>query len=105
MKKIMLMVVIVALGVFFVSGVASAKSSGGGKPGTVSPPQASSCPDPNTSGPSKGRPTVKDCTPTPPDTDGDGVTDDIDQCDNQSGPASNNGCPLPPTDTDGDTVA
>jgi hypothetical protein len=40
------------------------------------------------------------------DTDGDGVPDNTDQCDTQDGPASNNGCPLPPpnTDTDKDGV-
>jgi hypothetical protein len=32
--------------------------------------------------------------PSPADTDGDGVTDDVDQCDNTVGPASNNGCPV-----------
>jgi hypothetical protein len=31
---------------------------------------------------------------TDPDTDGDGVPDSTDQCDNQRGPASNNGCPV-----------
>ena len=30
----------------------------------------------------------------PVDTDGDGVTDDVDQCDTEPGPASNNGCPV-----------
>ena len=35
------------------------------------------------------------------DTDGDGVPDATDNCDNDPGPSSNNGCPLPP-DTDGD---
>jgi endoglucanase len=36
-------------------------------------------------------------TTTPPtDTDGDGVADSFDQCPTQSGPSSNNGCPLPP---------
>ena len=29
-----------------------------------------------------------------PDTDGDGLANDVDQCDYDSGPASNNGCPL-----------
>jgi hypothetical protein len=29
-----------------------------------------------------------------PDTDGDGVADDVDQCRYDSGPAPNNGCPL-----------
>jgi len=33
--------------------------------------------------------------PVPPDADGDGVPDRSDQCVNQVGPASNNGCPLP----------
>jgi hypothetical protein len=40
-----------------------------------------------------------DYIPAPPDTDGDGVPDDVDQCPNEAGPASNNGCPLPPPDT------
>jgi hypothetical protein len=35
-------------------------------------------------------------TPTPPDADGDGVPDSQDQCPNQPGQASNNGCPVPP---------
>jgi hypothetical protein len=30
----------------------------------------------------------------PLDTDGDGVIDDVDQCDNEPGPDSNNGCPV-----------
>ena len=41
--------------------------------------------------------------PSPVDTDGDGVTDDEDNCDNEAGPASNNGCPTvepPPSGTD-----
>lgn len=33
--------------------------------------------------------------PPPPDADGDGMPDDVDQCLNESGPAENNGCPLP----------
>jgi hypothetical protein len=33
--------------------------------------------------------------PVEPDTDGDGVADNVDNCDNQQGPKSNNGCPLP----------
>jgi hypothetical protein len=33
-----------------------------------------------------------------PDTDGDGLTDDVDQCPQEAGPAEANGCP-PPTDT------
>jgi hypothetical protein len=33
-------------------------------------------------------------TPPPPDSDDDGVPDSQDHCPNQSGPASNNGCPL-----------
>ena len=37
--------------------------------------------------------------PPPPDADGDGVADSVDQCPNDPGPASNNGCPLPPPDT------
>jgi subtilisin-like proprotein convertase family protein len=36
-----------------------------------------------------------------PDADGDGVPDNSDACPSVAGPASNNGCPLPPaTDTD-----
>ena len=46
--------------------------------------------------------------PTTPDTDGDGVKDDVDKCVNESGPASNNGCPVveqpPPTGSGGDPV-
>ncbi|MFT5222353.1 MAG: hypothetical protein ACI867_000652 [Glaciecola sp.] len=38
------------------------------------------------------------------DTDGDGVLDTNDQCPNEAGPASNNGCPLAGPDTDGDGV-
>jgi hypothetical protein len=34
-----------------------------------------------------------DDPPPPPDQDGDGVPDDEDDCDNEPGPASNNGCP------------
>ena len=34
--------------------------------------------------------------PPPPDSDGDGVVDAEDQCPTQAGPASNNGCPVPP---------
>src|SRR5215207_6794511 len=106
MKKIMLIAIIAALGVFLLSNVASAKSSGGGKPGTVSPPQATSCPDPNTSGPSKGRPTVKDCTP---DADGDGVSDAADLCPGtHAGTTVNSsGCHVlvPPPDADNDGVA
>jgi hypothetical protein len=33
--------------------------------------------------------------PVPPDADRDGVIDSVDNCVNQQGPASNNGCPLP----------
>jgi hypothetical protein len=33
------------------------------------------------------------------DTDGDGVSDELDQCPNEAGPANNGGCPLPPPDT------
>jgi hypothetical protein len=38
--------------------------------------------------------------PLPPDADGDGVTGAEDQCPNQPGPASNNGCPLTPPSSD-----
>ena len=34
--------------------------------------------------------------PPPEDSDGDGVTDDVDQCDDQPGPATNFGCPVIP---------
>jgi hypothetical protein len=40
--------------------------------------------------------TVDNSSPPPADTDGDGVTDDVDNCDNEAGPASNNGCPVTP---------
>jgi NPCBM/NEW2 domain/Glycosyl hydrolase family 71 len=46
---------------------------------------------------------VDNSSPPPADADGDGVTDDVDNCDNQAGPASNNGCPTvepPPSGTD-----
>jgi len=33
--------------------------------------------------------------PVEPDTDGDGVADNVDNCVNQQGPKSNNGCPPP----------
>ena len=39
--------------------------------------------------------------PVPPDTDGDGITDDLDKCPNQPGTAKYNGCPVPDTDGDG----
>jgi len=40
-------------------------------------------------------------TPPPPsDADGDGVLDGVDQCVNQAGPASNNGCPVVAPGTD-----
>jgi OOP family OmpA-OmpF porin len=38
-----------------------------------------------------------------PDSDGDGVADNVDQCPNEAGEATNNGCPWP--DADGDGVA
>ncbi len=45
-----------------------------------------------------GVPDKDDAFPNDPkeskDSDGDGVGDNADQCDNQSGPASNNGCPV-----------
>ena len=41
-------------------------------------------------------------TPLPPaDTDGDGITDDLDKCPNQAGTAKYNGCPIPDIDGDG----
>ena len=42
--------------------------------------------------------------PPPTDSDGDGVTDDVDKCPNVAGPASNNGCPDPPPTSSGDAV-
>jgi len=36
-----------------------------------------------------------------PDTDGDGINDELDQCPNQAGTAKYNGCPVPDTDGDG----
>ena len=39
--------------------------------------------------------------PVPPDTDGDGITDDLDKCPTQAGTAKYNGCPVPDTDGDG----
>jgi hypothetical protein len=47
---------------------------------------------------------VDNSTPPPSaDSDGDGVTDDVDECVNEAGLASNNGCPIvdpPPSGTD-----
>jgi len=37
----------------------------------------------------------------PKDTDGDGITDDVDKCPDQPGVAKYNGCPVPDTDKDG----
>jgi acyl-homoserine-lactone acylase len=43
--------------------------------------------------------------PEPTDTDGDGITDDVDQCPTEAGTPENNGCPDPtPTDSDEDGV-
>ena len=39
--------------------------------------------------------------PTPVDTDGDGITDDLDKCPNEKGTAKYNGCPIPDSDGDG----
>jgi hypothetical protein len=47
-------------------------------------------------------PLHKGC-PAPVDSDGDGVTDDVDQCINDPGTVENNGCPVP-ADSDGDGV-
>ncbi len=49
----------------------------------------------------EGCPVVK-----PKDTDGDGLTDDVDRCPKVPGPASNQGCPAAeaPLDTDGDGI-
>jgi outer membrane protein OmpA-like peptidoglycan-associated protein len=38
---------------------------------------------------------------TIPDSDGDGITDDVDKCPNQPGIAKYNGCPIPDSDNDG----
>jgi hypothetical protein len=46
---------------------------------------------------------VDNSSPPPADGDGDGVTDDVDNCVSEKGPASNNGCPVvqpPPSGTD-----
>ena len=40
-------------------------------------------------------------TPVIPDSDGDGITDDVDKCPNQAGLAKYNGCPIPDSDGDG----
>ena len=53
--------------------------------------------------------TIEGCLPPgcagATDTDGDGVTDDVDQCPTEAGTVENNGCPDPgPTDSDGDGV-
>lgn len=57
---------------------------------------------------SDGVPDGEDAFPNNPneseDSDGDGVGNNADQCDNEDGPASNNGCPLPPADDDNDGV-
>ena len=39
--------------------------------------------------------------PKPVDTDGDGITDDVDKCPSVAGLAKYNGCPIPDTDGDG----
>lgn len=39
-----------------------------------------------------------------PDTDGDGITDFVDECPNEIGPADRQGCPDPDPDRDGDGV-
>ena len=39
--------------------------------------------------------------PAPVDTDGDGITDDLDKCPTEKGTAKYNGCPVPDTDGDG----
>lgn len=41
---------------------------------------------------------------TPVDSDGDGIIDTEDECPNEAGPASNNGCPVQETDSDNDGV-
>ena len=36
-----------------------------------------------------------------PDSDGDSVADNVDNCADVAGPAANNGCPWPDSDSDG----
>ena len=50
------------------------------------------------------KPYLATTTPLPPapvDTDGDGITDDVDKCPNEKGTAKYNGCPIPDSDKDG----
>jgi OOP family OmpA-OmpF porin len=44
---------------------------------------------------------VKTSAPCAPDTDKDGLTDNVDKCPKVPGPKENNGCPWPDTDKDG----
>ena len=60
-------------------------------------------PDVNDTCPAQSGPASNNGCPLP-DGDGDGVPDATDTCPAVSGPASNNGCPLPPADTDGDGI-
>ena len=46
-------------------------------------------------------PVVVSAPPAPVDTDGDGVSDDVDKCPTVVGLAKYNGCPVPDTDKDG----
>jgi hypothetical protein len=59
--------------------------------------------DANDSCPTQSGPANNNGCPLPPDTDNDGVIDANDSCPTESGPANNNGCPLPP-DADNDGV-
>ncbi len=45
--------------------------------------------------------TIVEIPQAPKDTDGDGITDDVDQCVTVAGVAKYNGCPVPDTDNDG----
>lgn len=55
-----------------------------------------------------GAPNAQDHAPTNPNEDGDDLVDGVDNCPEQAGPYSNQGCPLagppPPQDSDGDGV-
>ncbi|MEO8842895.1 MAG: OmpA family protein [Kofleriaceae bacterium] len=48
-----------------------------------------------------GRKTAEKPVVGPKDTDGDGLTDDVDKCPNEPGPKENDGCPDKDTDGDG----
>ena len=50
-----------------------------------------------------GAVTVQSLDDPPGDSDGDGITDDVDSCPSEYGPPEYNGCPVPDTDGDGVT--